>query len=127
MVAERGGRQQRYCEAMLKLIEFPADDPDRARRFWSEVLTVPVDARHVDDGHGWQAPLGGVTLGIHERGTGPGDRFSLPYFAVADLPQALTRVAEFGGQVIHPGERWAVCRDSEGSPFGLTQGGPAAP
>ena len=112
---------------MLKLIEFPADDPDRARRFWSEVLTVPVDARHVDDGHGWQAPLGGVTLGIHERGTGPGDRFSLPYFAVADLPQALTRVGEFGGQVIHPGERWAVCRDSEGSPFGLTQGGPAAP
>jgi hypothetical protein len=21
--------------------------------------------------------------------------------------------------VIHPGERWAVCRDSEGSPFAL--------
>jgi len=24
-----------------------------------------------------------------------------------------------GGSVIHPGERWAICRDSEGSPFGL--------
>jgi hypothetical protein len=21
--------------------------------------------------------------------------------------------------VIHPGERWAICKDSEGSPFGL--------
>ncbi|HWE58907.1 MAG TPA: hypothetical protein VG228_04360 [Solirubrobacteraceae bacterium] len=26
---------------------------------------------------------------------------------------------ELGGEVIHPGARWAVCRDSEGSPFGL--------
>ncbi len=106
---------------MLKLIEFPADDPDRARRFWSNVLTVQVEDRTPDDGHGWQGQLGQVTLGLHERGTGPGDRFSLPYFAVADLPESLARVVEFGGQVIHPGERWAVCRDSEGSPFGLTQ------
>jgi len=22
---------------------------------------------------------------------------------------------------VHPGERWAICKDSEGSPFGLTQ------
>ena len=29
------------------------------------------------------------------------------------------RVRELGGEVIHPGARWAVCRDSEGSPFGL--------
>ena len=26
---------------------------------------------------------------------------------------------DLGGSVIHPGERWAVCRDSEGSPFAL--------
>ena len=122
-----GDRAQRYCGLMLKLIEFPADEPERARRFWTGVLTVPVEARSPEDGQGWQAQMGGVTLGVHERGVGPGDRFSLPYFAVADLPQTLTRVVEFGGEVIHPGERWAVCRDSEGSPFGLTQAssGPA--
>jgi hypothetical protein len=28
-------------------------------------------------------------------------------------------VQELGGTLVHPGERWAVCRDSEGSPFGL--------
>jgi len=32
---------------------------------------------------------------------------------------ALARVADLGGSVIHPGERWAICRDSEGSPFAL--------
>ena len=44
---------------------------------------------------------------------------SLPYLTVPDLPAALARVVELGGDVIHPGERWAICRDSEGSPFGL--------
>jgi predicted enzyme related to lactoylglutathione lyase len=43
----------------------------------------------------------------------------LPYFTVEDMPAALERVAVLGGAVVHPGERWAVCRDSEGSPFGL--------
>jgi hypothetical protein len=33
---------------------------------------------------------------------------------------ALQRVGELGGEVIHSGERWSVCRDTEGSPFGLT-------
>jgi predicted enzyme related to lactoylglutathione lyase len=44
---------------------------------------------------------------------------SLPYFGVPDLSAALERVVELGGSVIHPGKRWAICRDSEGSPFGL--------
>jgi predicted enzyme related to lactoylglutathione lyase len=44
---------------------------------------------------------------------------SIPYFSVSDMPWALNRVREFGGEVIHPGDRWSICRDSEGSPFGL--------
>ena len=35
------------------------------------------------------------------------------------MEAALARVESSGGSVIHPGERWAICRDSEGSPFGL--------
>jgi predicted enzyme related to lactoylglutathione lyase len=106
----------------LRLIEFPADDPDRARRFWSGVLGVEVVERSGDEGEGWQSASGTPPLGVHERGTGPGDRHSLPYFEVDDLEAALRRVLEFGGEVIHPGARWAVCRDSEGSPFGLAAG-----
>jgi len=101
------------------LIEFPADDPERARRFWRGVLGTELAARSPDQGQGWEIERDGLRLGVHERGQGPGDTASLPYLTVEDLPAALEKVSELGGSVIHPGERWAVCRDSEGSPFAL--------
>jgi predicted enzyme related to lactoylglutathione lyase len=101
------------------LIEFPADDAARARRFWQGVLGAELAARPAEAGAGWETELDGLRLGLHERGSGPGDTASLPYLTVADLPAALERVKELGGSVIHPGERWAICRDSEGSPFAL--------
>jgi predicted enzyme related to lactoylglutathione lyase len=101
------------------LIEFPADDPDRALRFWEGVLGASPSPRAADAGSGWEAETDGLRLGIHERGPGPGDTASLPYFTVADLPKTLERIEELGGSVIHPGDRWAICRDSEGSPFAL--------
>jgi predicted enzyme related to lactoylglutathione lyase len=101
------------------LIEFPADDPERARRFWGGVLGAELAPRPVDAGRGWELDGADLRIGVHKRGRGPGDTASLPYFTVADLPATLHRVRELGGSVIHPGERWAVCRDSEGSPFAL--------
>jgi predicted enzyme related to lactoylglutathione lyase len=102
----------------LQLIEFPADDPDRARSFWVGVLGVELVDRSSGEGEGWQTD-GAPALGLHERGRGPGDTHSLPYFEVDDIEAALGRVRQLGGEVIHPGARWAICRDSEGSPFGL--------
>ena len=101
------------------LIEFPADDPERARRFWSGMLEAPVDPREGEEGEGWQTRGQPVEVGVHARGRGPGDSFSLPYFTVQDMAAALERVIALGGSMVHPGERWAVCRDSEGSPFAL--------
>jgi predicted enzyme related to lactoylglutathione lyase len=103
----------------LELIEFPADDLARARRFWETLLEVSLDERREGEGQGLQTHEDRPSLGLHERGRGPGDRFSLPYFRVPDLARALERVVELEGNVVHPGERWAICRDSEGSPFGL--------
>lgn len=103
----------------LALIEFPADDPDRARRFWSGLLGVELPTRGDAEGRGWQTQDGDPALGIHKRGTGPGDTVSLPYFSTADMDAALDQVTALGGSVIHPGSQWSVCRDSEGSPFGL--------
>ncbi len=102
------------------LIEFPADDPDRARRFWLGLLSAELEQRRGSEGDGWQTHAGETEIGVHARGPGPGDRFALPYFTVDDLPAALERVTALGGAVIHPGALWAICRDSEGSPFGLT-------
>ncbi len=101
------------------LIEFPADDAERARRFWSGLLERELTAREDGEGSGWQTAGATPAVGVHERGRGPGDSFSLPYFGVADLAAALARVEELGGAVVHPGDAFAVCRDSEGSPFGL--------
>jgi predicted enzyme related to lactoylglutathione lyase len=106
-------------ELPLSLIEFPADDPERARRFWTEFLGVELNAREEGEGEGWQTHSGAPALGVHARGRGPGDSFSLPYFAVSDITAALARVEALGGSVVHPGESWAVCKDCEGSPFGL--------
>jgi predicted enzyme related to lactoylglutathione lyase len=101
----------------LSLIEFPADDAERARRFWVELLGVELEARQEGEGEGWQTHSGAPAVGVHVRG----DSFSLPYFAVSDIAKALERVEALGGTVVHPGEAWAICKDSERSPFGLAQ------
>jgi predicted enzyme related to lactoylglutathione lyase len=107
-------------ERVPSLIEFPADDPDRARRFWSGLLGSELDARADGEGEGWQTRGQGAAVGVHARGRGPGDTVSLPYFAVDDLGVALEQVTALGGSIVHPGSQWAICRDSEGSPFGLS-------
>ena len=108
-------------DSPLSLIEFPADEPERARRFWTELLGVELEARRDGEGEGWQTHSGAPSVGVHARGRGPGDSFSLPYFAVSDVAEALERVEALGGSVVHPGEAFAICKDSEGSPFGLAQ------
>ncbi len=104
------------------LVEFPADDAERARRFWAGVLGAQLEARSTEAGAGWESESDGLRLGIHERGPGPGDTASLPYFTVADIAETIEKITELGGSVIHPGERWAICRDSEGNPFALAAG-----
>jgi predicted enzyme related to lactoylglutathione lyase len=108
------------------LIEFPADDPDRALSFWRGVLGADLTPRSPASGSGWEIERDGTRLGVHQRGLGPGDTGSLPYFGVSDLAAALDRVLQLGGSVIHPGERWAICRDSEGSPFALAADHPSS-
>ncbi len=39
---------------LFSLLEFPADDPERARRFWSELLGASFETRAEADGEGWQ-------------------------------------------------------------------------
>ena len=66
------------AQSPLGLIEFPADDPERARRFWTGVLGVELEPRSAEEGEGWQTRTDGPAFGVHERGRGPGDTFSLP-------------------------------------------------
>jgi predicted enzyme related to lactoylglutathione lyase len=84
------------------------------------VVSQTLDVRQDSEGDGWQTHSGVPAVGVHLRGRGPGDSFSLPYFAVSDLAGALERAQAPEGSVVHPGGRWAICKDSEGNPFGLT-------
>jgi hypothetical protein len=58
----------------------PADDPERARHFWQELLQTTLENRQPEDGRGWQTEYEGIVVGLHERGTGPGDRCPRPSF-----------------------------------------------
>jgi predicted enzyme related to lactoylglutathione lyase len=60
-------------------------------------------------------------LGVHARGGGPSGSSSLPYFQVSDLEETLERVRTLGGAAIHRAQQWAICKDSEGSPFALSR------
>src|ERR1700722_7725703 len=101
-------------DARPALIEFPADDPERAVRFWTEVLGQPLDAREASQGGGWQTAGASPAAGVSARGRGAGHSAAPTERPATDLPGALERVASLGGTVVHPGDRWAVCRDSEG-------------
>ena len=108
------------ADARPTLIEFPADDPERALRFWGGLLGAELAPRTEAQGEGWETAAGAeVAVGVHARGRGPGDSVSLPYFSVAAMDEALDIVERLGGSVVHRGERWSICRDSEGSPFAL--------
>lgn len=108
-------------DSPLSLVEFPADDPERARRFWQEFLGGELEPRQDGEGAGWQTRGQPPQVGVHARGRGPGDSFSLPYFTVGDVPAASARVQALGGSIVHPGAKWAICKDSEGTPFGLAR------
>ena len=72
------------------LVEFPADDPRRACRFWSGLLGAELEPRAAAQGSGWQTNGDeAVAVGVHVRGRGPGDSFSLPYFEVDEMAAAL--------------------------------------
>ena len=65
----------------LALVEFPADEPECALRFWGALLGAPLECRTDGEGEGWQSRSAVPPVGLHSRGRGPGDSFSLPYFA----------------------------------------------
>jgi predicted enzyme related to lactoylglutathione lyase len=122
-------------EGNVLYMEFPADDVDRAQRFWSSLL-------------GWQFGSG-LTEGFDYRmaqvgpdaavAVTPADEPGHPnvYIETSDLDDALARVQEHGGEAgevrqvpdlitaeipsasLHG--RFAVCKDSEGNVFHLWQ------
>src|SRR4051812_49639872 len=68
------------------MIEFPADDPDRARRFWFGVLGVELAPRAAAAGSGWETETGSLRLGGPSPGPRPGGTPAPPHFTPPHPP-----------------------------------------
>jgi predicted enzyme related to lactoylglutathione lyase len=112
----------------LSFFEIGVEDADKARAFYGALLGWKFS----DEGYGSAIETPNIPGGIHG-----GDPGASPYvfFAVDDLDAAVDRVRELGGDAEPIGDnseenvakfgRFMLCRDDQGSRFGLRQ--PPAP
>jgi uncharacterized protein len=110
-------------------IEIPAEDMERAQRFWSGVfgwefgpsMSPEFEYRMARIGESSGAAL----MQAEERG------HANYYLDVADIDAAIAKVGELGGEAGEktsvPTHGWfAACKDSEGNAFHLWQGDASA-
>jgi predicted enzyme related to lactoylglutathione lyase len=111
-------------------IEIPADDLEKSREFWGSLF-------------GWEfqefpGPFEYHTFQASDRQGGaitnmePGKRGTRSYFLVDDINAGAARVKELGGEAGDampvPKMGWfAVCKDPQGTDFGLWQTDESAP
>lgn len=109
-------------------VEFPADDPDRAMRFYGAVAGWEFGSiAEFPDYHLFSTgERTGGAVGLRGRTTGGAIRL---YIAVDSLEDACAAAEANGGTVMEPPTaigggmgRFAVLRDPEGSEIGIWQG-----
>lgn len=111
----------------LAFVEFGVEDVDKAQVFYSGVFGWKFEPG--PSGQGYVISLPNVGAGIH--GSDPG---AAPYlfFRVDDIDAAAGKVQELGGSIddidvegdeesIARFGRFRLCKDDQGSPFGLHQ------
>lgn len=111
----------------VSFFELGVEDAERGRAFYEELFGWKLTPGPT--GAGFNIDTGDVPGGMH-----PGDAGARPYlfFRVDDMDAAIARVRELGGEVddidVEGDEetvarfgRFRLCRDDQGSPFGLHQ------
>ncbi len=107
-------------------IEFPADDVERAKRFYSAVAGWEFGESDGFPGYFLFRTEEAHGGGLGKRGESVGSVIRV-YITVDSLEDGIAAVGANGGTVITPPQdipgmgRWAVVRDSEGNEIGLWQ------
>jgi predicted enzyme related to lactoylglutathione lyase len=112
--------------ANIVWFEIPADDPARAKKFYSSLFGWKIkafpgmaDYWHIDTGGGDESPDGGLMRRMHER------QPITSYINVPSISRAIAKVERLGGKVCKgrtavPQMGWlAICRDTEENEFAL--------
>jgi hypothetical protein len=111
----------------LAFFELGVEDADKGRSFYEGLFGWTFETG--PSGAGWVIATPNMRGGMH-----PGDAKASPYvfFAVDDIDASTARVKDLGGEVdeldVEGDEgaqrrfgRFKLCRDDQGSPFGLHQ------
>lgn len=111
----------------IAFFELGVEDAEKGRAFYEGLFGWEFETG--PSGAGWVIQTSTLRGGMH-----PGDAGATPYvfFAVDDLDAAIARVRELGGEAEDmdvEGDadsqkrfgRFKLCRDDQGSPFGLHQ------
>ncbi len=108
-------------------VEFPADDPERARNFYAEAFGWRFRAMEdFPDYYLFETAAGREGLGgaVGRRGRSAGERVR-NFVTVDSIDETLPRIEQLGGSVVEPraevpGQGWyAVVADTEGNELGL--------
>jgi uncharacterized protein len=104
----------------ISYIELGSENAGATSKFFAGLFDWPFSAMG-DAGDGWfDTPT--IKAGLH---SGDPDRSIVPYFAVADLHEAIAKVRALGGHADEPGPvepgfgQFCNCRDPQGIKFGL--------
>jgi uncharacterized protein len=116
-----------HLSGELAFVEFGVEDVDKAQVFYSGLFGWKFEPG--PSGQGYVISLPNVGAGIH--GSDPG---AAPYlfFRIDDIDAAVEKVLDLGGTVddtdvegdaesISRFGRFKLCKDDQGSPFGLHQ------
>ena len=114
--------------ASVRWFDIPADNLERAKSFYTRLFNWKIepfpampDYWHIDTGGEYDSPDGGLMARQHPQQT------ITQFISVDSVQESAAKVEELGGEVcvaktaVPEAGYYAICKDTEGNPFGLWQ------
>jgi predicted enzyme related to lactoylglutathione lyase len=126
-------KSEKRQHANIVWFEIPADDPEKAKAFYSNLFGWKIDPFpgsadywHIDTGGADDSPDGALKRRKHPQEP------VVNYVSVDSVDKFADKIAKLGGKIcmaktaVAQMGYFAVCQDPEGNPFGVWESDPAA-